>query len=354
MIADTADSLTLSPNRVSNGCVVLLPWAWFRRTTRALLATGALISCAAMLLWTAPTHAQETYLSVGTGATTGLYYQVGKTICAIAAADKVLANKRCYVVSTQGSASNIRDVIKGTLLLGMAQSDTHENAVQGKGGFDEPQTELRSIASLYAEPMVIMVRKNAEIRTVRDLKGKRINIGPQGSGQHGLGNLVIQYLGADQVTQERASTLSSDRHGSALCSGSIDAFIFAIGHPSANIQAPAEDCGARLLPIDTELRQQLTQRYGYFIETTIPANTYANNAQDTPTFGPVATIVTGASQNEQVVYDITKAIFQALPVLRATHPAMKDLKPEQMIRAALKAPLHPGAARYYREQGWLR
>lgn len=354
MISDTVDSLTFCTIRLANAGVVLPHRACLRLTVRAILAHGALISCLAMLLWTTPARAQETYLSVGTGGTTGLYYQVGKTICAIAATDRVLAKSRCYVVSTQGSASNIRDVIKGALVLGMAQSDTHESAVTGIGSFDKPQTELRSIASLYAEPLVIMVGKDSGIRTVRDLKGKRINIGPVGSGQHGLGSLVIRYVDAENTTRERASTLGADRHGAALCSGSIDAFIYAIGHPSANIQAPAQDCGARLLPIDAELRRQLTQQYGYFIETTIPANTYANNPQEIPTFGPVATIVTAASQSDQIVYDITKALFQSLSTLRATHPAMKDLKPEQMIRAALKAPLHQGAVRYYREQGWLR
>ena len=354
MMFDQSRCPRRTPECESNIPKYLQPrWLW-NSLARTICRQWALFHTLAVALCVAPAQAQQVYLSVGTGATTGLYYQVGKAICAIAATNPTLSRNRCYVLSTQGSASNIRDVIKGTLLLGMAQSDTHENAVMGQRNFDKPQPELRSIASLYAEPLVIMVRKDADIRTVKDLKGKRINIGPVGSGQYGLGNLVFQYLDDDKATRERATSLSPDRHGAALCSGSIDAFIFAIGHPSANIQAPAEDCGARLLPVDAELRQQVTRQYSYFIETTIPANTYPNNPKDTPTFGPVATIITSAAQSEQTIYDITKALFQGLNTLRATHPAMKDLKPEQMIQAALKAPLHPGAARYYREQGWLR
>lgn len=322
--------------------------AWRGYRARAISGIGALV------LTTTAFAAPTAYLSVGTGATTGLYFSVGKTICAIAAKDANLSASRCYVVSTQGSASNIRDVIKGQLVLGLAQSDTHENAVLGKGTFDKPETELRSIASLYAEPLVIMVRKNSAIQSVRDLNGKRINIGPKGSGQNGLGNLLFDYLQVSSATRQGATTLSSDKHGAALCSNDIDGFIFAIGHPSANIRAPAEDCAARLVPIETSLRQKIISQHSYFIEATIPGNTYPNNPVDVPTFGPVATIVTSTAHTEETIYTVTKALFKQLDALKATHPALKDLQPQQMIQAGLKAPLHPGAIRFYREQGWLR
>lgn len=318
-----------------------------KQIASALVAMSTLVSGHQAL-------AQDSLVSIGTGGTTGLYYAVGQTLCRIVQEKMATQPVRCYAVSTSGSADNIKRLQAGTLFAGMAQSDTQAQAVKGVGVFLSPQANLRSIASLYGEPLVVMVRPDAGLRTLKDLKGQRINIGPSGSGQHSLGVLLFDALGFSKDDMRQATRLGPDVHASALCSRQIDAFLYAIAHPSTNILAAAQDCNAQLLSLDNEVIQAITGTNSALRSAEIPAGTYPNNANAIRTLGPVATLVTSSAQSEEAIYRFTKVMFENLQTLRDVHPALKTLDPQAMTRDGLAAPLHPGAQRYYREQGWLR
>ena len=151
-----------------------------------------------------------------------------------------------------------------------------------------------------------------------------------------------------------ASELKADEHGAALCDNKIDGFFFGVGHPSANIQNPTTACGAKLVPITGAAIDALVAKNSYFAVATIPGDIYANNPQVTKTYGVLATMVTSAKVPADRVYIITKAVFENFEEFKKLHPAFANLDPKTMVSDGLSAPLHDGAARYYREKGWIK
>jgi TRAP transporter TAXI family solute receptor len=151
-----------------------------------------------------------------------------------------------------------------------------------------------------------------------------------------------------------ASELKADEHGPALCDGKIDAFLFTVGHPSANIQDPTTACGARLMSLTGPVVDKLVSGTPYYGKATIPGGTYPNNPQATDTYGVLATMVASAKMPADTVYTVVKQVFDNLEEFKKLHPALANLKAENMVRDGLSAPLHDGAARYFREKGWIK
>lgn len=298
-------------------------------------------------------RAQDSFITIGTGSTAGLYYGVGQTLCRILSGQTPATSKRCYAIATNGSQDNIERLVAGKLQWGLAQSDTQSQAVKGQGVFKQPLTDLRAVAWLYTEPLAIVVRRDANVKTLSDLKGKRVNIGPTGSGQHGLGMRLFQALGFTPEDLARISQLPPAKHGDALCSQQIDAFLYVIAHPATNISAPLQDCQAQLIGLDPTTIERMVRQDASLQKALIPGGTYASQPLDTWTIGPAATLLTSKTLSEQQVYEATQVVFENLDALRAVHPALSGLKPKTMAQAPHGAPLHPGAARYYRSQGWL-
>jgi TRAP transporter TAXI family solute receptor len=148
--------------------------------------------------------------------------------------------------------------------------------------------------------------------------------------------------------------LKPDEHGPALCDNKIDGFIYAVGHPSANIQDPTATCGAKLISITGAAVDKLLAAKPYYARTTIPAALYANNPQATETYGVLATLVTSAAIDDETVYQLTKAVFDNFDEFKNLHPALANLAPAQMIKDGNSAPLHAGAARFFKEKLWLK
>ena len=151
-----------------------------------------------------------------------------------------------------------------------------------------------------------------------------------------------------------ASELKADEHGAALCDNKIDAFFYGVGHPSANIQDPVTTCGAKLVNITGPAVDKLVADNPFYAKATIPAGLYKGNDQATQTYGVLATFVTSAKAPEDQVYTVVKAVFDNFDEFKRLHPALANLNPENMSKDGLSAPLHPGAARFYREKGWLK
>ena len=151
-----------------------------------------------------------------------------------------------------------------------------------------------------------------------------------------------------------ASELKADEHGPALCDGKIDGFFYLVGHPSANIQDPTTVCGAKLVSVTGPAVDKLVKANPYYAYAIIPGGLYPNNPQETKTYGVLATFVSSSKVPSDTVYQVVKAVFDNFDEFKKLHPAFQVLKPEHMIKDGLSAPLHDGAARYYREKGWLK
>jgi TRAP transporter TAXI family solute receptor len=324
-----------------------------KKLTACLSAAAAAI---ALLGTTAPAVAQQQFMTIGTGGVTGVYYAAGGAICRLVNKDRAQHGFRCTVESTGGSVANINTIRSGDLDFGVAQSDWNYHGFKGTSSFQQAGafSDLRSVFSIHPEPFTILARADANIKNVSDLKGKRVNVGNPGSGTRASMEMMLSAMGWKMSDFSLASELRADEHGAALCDNRIDAFFYGVGHPSANIQDPVTTCGAQLVNITGPAIDKLVADNSFYAKASIPGGLYRSNAQATQTYGVVATFVTSAKASEAQVYTLVRAVFENFEEFKRLHPAFANLDAQKMISDGLTAPLHPGAAKYYREKGWLK
>ncbi len=304
----------------------------------------------------APASAQQQrFITIGTGGVTGVYYAAGGAICRLVNKDRKLHGIRCSVESTGGSVFNINTIRSGELDFGMAQSDWQYHAFRGTSAFKDAGAfgDLRAVLSVHPEPFTVVARKEVGVKSFADFKGKRFNVGNPGSGTRASMEELLNALGWKVTDFALASELKADEHGPALCDNKIDGFFYGVGHPSANIQDPTTTCGAKLVPLTGPAVDKLVQANPYYARVSIPGGLYAGNPDATPTYGVMATLVSSTKVPDDVVYNLVKAVFDNLEEFKKLHPAFVALNPKDMIKNGNSAPLHAGAAKYYKEKGLM-
>ncbi|GAB1384179.1 MAG TPA: TAXI family TRAP transporter solute-binding subunit [Ottowia sp.] len=323
---------------------------------RPVLKTLAAVAALSTAALAAPVSAQQKFVTIGTGGVTGVYYAAGGAICRLVNKDRAKHGIRCSVESTGGSVFNVNTIKAGELDLGFAQSDVQYNAVKGLSQFKDggAVADLRAVFAVHPEPFTVVARKEANIGKFEDFKGKRFNVGNPGSGTRASMEELLTAMGWKLSDFSLASELKADEHGPALCDGKIDGFFYGVGHPSANIQDPTTSCGAKLVSLTGPVVDKLVADKPYYAKVSIPAGLYPNNPQATPTYGVLATVVASAKTPADTIYAVTKAVFDNFDEFKKLHPALAHLKPEDMVKNGLSAPLHDGAARYYKEKGWIK
>jgi len=323
------------------------------KAARVAAIVGAALSAAA---FTTPVAAQQKFITIGTGGVTGVYYAAGGAICRLVNKDRAKHGIRCSVESTGGSVFNVNTIKAGELDLGFAQSDVQYNGGKGVGQFKDAgaYADLRAVFSVHPEPFTVVARKEANVQSFADFKGKRFNVGNPGSGTRSSMEELLSALGWKMGDFGLAAELKADEHGPALCDGKIDGFFYAVGHPSANIQDPTTSCGARLVSLTGPAIDKLLADKPYYAKATIPGGLYPNNPQPTNTYGVLATVVASTKTPSDTVYQVVKAVFDNFDEFKKLHPALANLDPQNMAKDGLSAPLHEGAARYYKEKGWIK
>jgi len=307
-----------------------------------LLVLPAMATLLASAFAIAPATAQQKFMTIGTGGVTGVYYAAGGAICRLVNKDRAKHGLRCSVESTGGSVFNVNTIKAGELDLGVTQSDVMYNATKGLTQFKEAGAygDLRSVMSLHPEPFTVLARKELNAKNFTDMKGKKFNVGNPGSGTRASMEELLAALGWKLSDFALASELKADEHGAALCDGKIDGFYYGVGHPSANIQDPTTTCGAKLVPISDPAVDALVAKHPYYAKVSIPGGIYANNPQPTPTYGVLATMVSSSKVSPDIVYTITKAVFENLDEFKKLHPAFAHLDAKEMIKDGLSAPVH--------------
>ena len=315
--------------------------------TAGLLTAGLLMGTSAL--------AQETFISIGTGGVTGVYYPAGGAICRLVNRDRAEHGIRCGVESTGGSIFNINAIRSGELEFGVAQSDWQFHAYNGTSRFEENGAfeGLRAVFSLHPEPFTVVARADSGITSFDDLEGKRVNIGNPGSGQRGTMDVVMEAMGWTTDTFAQATELPPAEQSLALCDNNVDAIVYTVGHPSGAIQEATTACDTVLVTVDNDAIRALVEERDYYRMATIPGGMYRGTDEDVTTFGVGATFVSSDAVSEEVGYQVTKAIFENLDQFTALHPALANLDPAEMVSDGLSAPLHPGSERYFREAGLL-
>ena len=299
-------------------------------------------------------QAADQFISIGTGGVTGVYYPTGGAICRLVNKMRKETGIRCSAESTGGSIYNINTIRAGELEFGVAQSDWQYHAYHGTSKFEDKGKfeDLRAVFSVHPEPVTIIARDDAGVMNITDLKGKRVNIGNVGSGTRGTWEVIEEAMGWQRSDLKLASELKSAETGQAVCDNKIDAYFWLVGHPSALTQESLATCPTHLVNATGSAIDKLVADNAYYRTATIPAGMY-NNEKDVTTFGVGATFVTSAKVPEKVVYTVVKAVFDNFDQFRKLHPAFANLKEQEMISDSLSAPLHAGAAKYYKERGWM-
>lgn len=294
------------------------------------------------------------FVSVGTGGLSGVYYPVGQGIAKLITQAKSGPKIKGSVESTAGSVFNINAVMAGNLSLGVAQSDRQYLAYHGQAEWKGlgKQTGLRSIAALHPEAVTLVVAEPSGIKGPQDLKGKRINLGNPGSGQRmNSADLLAAYglSSADLDTQEvkaiEAPGLLQDER--------IDGFFYTVGHPNGNLkEASSGRVPVRFIPLAGPQIDQLLKAKPYYAPAVIFTKYYPNalGADEIPTFGVKATLISSDKLPLDVGYKIAKVLYQEFDQVAAIHPSFGGLKKEDLLKG-LSAPLHPGAYQFYKEMG---
>ncbi|NSX54353.1 TAXI family TRAP transporter solute-binding subunit [Parasulfitobacter algicola] len=313
------------------------------------------VASAAMVAFMAPAAFAEEFITIGTGGVTGVYYPTGGAICRLVNKGRRDHGIRCSVESTGGSVYNINTIREGELEFGVAQSDWQYHAFNGTSRFEEQGAfeDLRAVFSIHPEPFTVVARADSGIATLDDLKGKRVNIGNPGSGARGTTEVVMEAMGWTTSDFALASELKAAEQSAALCDNQIDAMVYTVGHPSGSIQEATTACDSVLVEVTGDVIEKLINDNSYYRTATIPGGMYRGNDGDVQTFGVGATFVTSANVSEEAVYTVVSAVFDNFEDFKKLHPAFANLKPEEMATAGLSATLHPGAAKYYREKGWI-
>ena len=298
--------------------------------------------------------ADQKFISIGTGGVTGVYYPTGGAICRLVNKNRKEHGLRCSAESTGGSIYNINTVRAGELEFGVAQSDWQYHAYNGTSKFKDAGKfeKLRAVFSVHPEPVTVIASDASGINTLTDVKGKRMNIGNPGSGTRGTWEVIEEALGWQRGDLKLAAEMKSAETGQAVCDGKIDAYFWLVGHPSALTQESLASCDAHLVNVEGAAVDKLVADNSFYRTATIPAGMY-NNKEDIKTFGVGATFVSSADVPAETVYVVVKAVFENFDQFKKLHPAFANLKPEEMIRDSLSAPLHDGAVKYYKEKGWM-
>ena len=260
---------------------------------------------------------------------------------------------KATVESTAGSVFNVNAILAGDLEFGVVQSDRQYQAYNGTADWKDagPQKKLRSVFSIHPESVTLLAADDSGIEKFEDIRGKIINIGNPGSGQRGNAIDVMESLGINWETDIKAEGLKASESAKMLQDGRIDAYFYTVGHPNGSFkEATSGKRKAHFVPI-TGI-DDLLAKYPYYAASFIPVSEYPNatNTADVDTFGVKATLCTSSDVSDEVVYAITKEVFENLDTFKGLHPAFAVLTAKSML-TGLSAPIHDGAMKYFKEAG---
>jgi TRAP transporter TAXI family solute receptor len=327
-------------------------------------AAGAAVG---LMLAAAPASAQEmTFFTIGTGGTGATYYPLGGVIAN--AVSNPPGSRPCeeggscgvpglvaVAQSSRGSVNNVNGIVSGLFDSGFSQSDVAYWAYTGTGVFDgqEPMDELRAIAALYPEHIHLVASADAGIESVADLEGMRVSLDEPGSGTYVDALIILEAFGLSEEDVD-AEYLKPGPAGDAIRNGQLDAYFIVAGYPTGAVAELASSHDVTLVSIAGPEAQGIIDEYGFFSLDPIPAGTYDGIDGDTDTLAVGAQWITSAEQDEELIYQITQALWNdnTRRLLDVGHAKGSAVTPETALDG-IGIPLHEGAARFYREAGLL-
>ncbi|MDR2123814.1 MAG: TAXI family TRAP transporter solute-binding subunit [Desulfovibrio sp.] len=303
------------------------------------------VVAAAALGFSGPACAKD-FVSIATGGTAGTYFPIGGAI-----AKAVTDGSDIQATAETGNASvaNINLVGKGEIEIAFVQNDIAFWAYNGKLMFKEPLHNIRAVVSLYPEHVQLITAASSNIKTLNDLKGKRVGIGAPGSGVEGDVQAVFQVAGL-KYEDMKVDFLDFAATTNRFKDNQIDAGFVVAGYPTASIMDLAATKDIALLSFDDALLSELSKAHPYFVPSAVPAGTYKGIDTETKTPAVMAVLVTHDKVSEEVVYNFLKGMFANLKDVHASHAKAREITLETAL-SGLTVPLHPGAAKFFKEKG---
>lgn len=298
-------------------------------------------------------------LIVGAGATAQVHTSVGRAICRLIR--NANPGKTCEVAEVEGRDAAeplavLSEVRNNAIEIGIVQSDWQFHAFQGSGPvefMDVRFDNLRSLFSLHGELFTVIARRDSGIETLDDLSGKRVNIGNPGSSQRVIMDMVMNAKGWTRKSFQFTDELSDAEQLLALCHNRVQAVVSVASHPDERISKALELCDAEIVPVSGAEIDKFVANNRFLAASEVPMGVYGKDGELVPTFGVMVTAVTSSDLDDDTAYSVVKTVFDNLESMKRLHRALGNLLPGRMISAGLSAPLHPGAARYYREMGMM-
>jgi len=313
-------------------------------------AFAVVVVCLFTLGLVAAAQAAEEKLILATGGTAGTYYPFGGAMAKIW--NSKIPGMNVTAQATGASAENIRLVNKGEAELALVQSDTIDFAYNAKEAFKEKLTKMSVVAVLYPEIIQIAIQGDSPAKGFADLKGKKIGVGAPGSGTEANFRQLLDVYGMKKE-DVNAQYLSFSESAEQFKDKHIDAFIVTAGIPNAAIMDVGAQRDVKLLSIPPDMVAKLTQKYPFLAAAKIPVNTYKNQNAEVSTVAVNAVLIASSALKDDVVYNLTKALFENQAELASAHSKGKELNLQAAVKG-VSIPFHPGAVKYYKEKGLMK
>jgi hypothetical protein len=289
-------------------------------------------------------------LVLATGGTAGTYYPFGGAMAKIW--NSKIKDMNVTAQTSGASGENVRLINKKEVELALVQSDTLDFAFNAKEAFKEPLKGMSAIAVLYPEVVQVIVAADGPIKSFADLKGKKVGVGAPGSGTEANYRQLLDAYGMKKE-DVNGQYLSFSESAEAFKDKHIDAFVVTGAVPTSAIMDVATQNAIRILPVAADITAKLTQKYPFLAAVKVPANSYKGQTADVPTVAVNAVLIAGNQLKPEMVYNLTKALFDNQPELAAAHAKGKELNPQFAVKG-VSIPYHPGAVKYYKEKGLMK
>lgn len=297
-------------------------------------------------------QAARKYVSIASGWVVGVYFPLAGAISRIA--HEKLPDIKITVESSGASVANAKLIATGDADMAILQNDIAFYAYNGtKPMFDKPVSNIRGIAALYPEHCQIHARKDAKISSVKDLKGKRVAVGPLGSGTEANAMQILEAYGLKFEDLGKVERLSAAESADYLKDGRIDAAFYTVGVGASAIVDTALMVDTMIVPIDGPQADSLVKKYPFYAKDKVPAGIYKGVDKDVPTVAVLAILVAKLELEGDIVYRITKAMWENIGRIESAHAKGKEVKLEKAL-IGMPIPLHPGAEKFYKEKGMIK
>ena len=289
-------------------------------------------------------------LVLATGGTAGTYYPFGGAMAKIW--NSKIKDMNVTAQTSGASGENVRLINKKEVELALVQSDTLDFAFNAKEAFKEPLKGMSVIATLYPEIVQVVVAAGSPIKSFADLKGKKMGVGAPGSGTEANFRQLLDAYGMKKE-DVNAQYLSFSESAEAFKDKHIDAFIVTAGIPNAGIMDVSTQNEIRILDIPSDVAGKMTQKYPFLAGVKVPANTYKGQTADVSTVAVNAVLIAGNQLKDDMVYNLTKALFESQAELASAHAKGKGVNLQYAVQG-VSIPFHPGAVKYYKEKGLMK